>query len=313
LARQRKGNASRFFREAFFTSLQETPHAALAECGEDVIHTQKPLTNVMVYLIIVVKNLHRRVSMSRYGMTLLLAGFIAFLSLLFFWASSAGQPSTERVLLGPFQWSVIAAFSLYAIVSVWGMIGVVLSDLKKRTAESAGQDIVISRKSWHYRFNTLMNNGKPFHARSECEYWARIFHGFSILPPIFMISYLLLVVVVMVGWLFSARTNWKVLYDLTKKQEFFSAGHQRVGPIVLAAMMVAAFVLSGLPVSIASLPWSVIGKWAGMIIGGFAGAALLGYIGWHIGTKVVWPALRPLGSVATARVLGVCRLVKFVD
>lgn len=236
------------------------------------------------------------------------------------WMNSISLREAEpHTTIGMIDWSLISAFSVFAAISLWGMIGVGLSNLKKWTGDVAIQDALISRKSWHYRLNTWINAGEePLGVGSECEYWARLFHGFLGIPPLLLLFSIvivffstLIVLIGIAGWFLSARTyfTFPTLGKGRESKDIFDSGHQWIGPIVFVLVIVGGLYFSGAGQVLLDAPWMAIGKWSGGVIG----ALFLGTLLAIFFIKFVWPGTKSLSSYAGARMAGVCRPVQFVD
>lgn len=218
-------------------------------------------------------------------------------------------------------WSVVGVCSFFIALSAWGLVGIELSRLKKKIGELALEDVIISKKSWHYRFNAWINFGEEpsiSMVRSECEYWARFFHGLAVVSFIAVFLYAAAILILGCAWFIGkCVTN---LTSVRNEGKFIKSGHQFVGPIVLGLAMigglVAGLLLSGAWQTIAHVPWVTIGEWSGIVIGGTLGGLLVIFlfakIAWLI-LRLLASASRPLFSYASARIVRVCRPVQFID
>jgi len=254
-------------------------------------------------------------AMARYVYSFVLAVLAVGAFFFVHWMNGTNTSTHTHTTLGVIDWSAIGAFALFGILSAWGMIGVALSNLKKRANELALEDVVISRKSWHYRLNTWLNFKKePRKGISECEYWAQLANGFYSQPPVYVCLGFLTILVGVIGWFFSARPDFSNIRH--GKLDFYS-GNQFVGPIVLALMLIAGLyaglTFSGAGEALTHAPWLTIGKWSGAGIAGLIGLLVASIIFWNIVTVVRYTVVQPLVSLAIARIVRVCRKTKFVD
>jgi len=250
--------------------------------------------------------------MARYGITIAVALVVAGSAALFTFVPRTGDEIPD-VSISVF-WVIASVASAYILLSVWGMIGIWLSLLKKRATEFAAQDVVVSRRSWHYLLNTWMNAGKqPSDVISECEYWARLFHGLSTTPPIYVVLEVLFLFIAVIGWLlYGARLDFGSGWLNLESVKLFKQGRQPIGPIMFILMLAAGLTFSGAGSSITHAPWPTIGIWSGSVIGGIVGGVMV-IVGIVLVAQNALRAARPLFSAAGARIIGICRPMRFVD
>ena len=227
------------------------------------------------------------------------------------------NPVFHHTTLGIIDWSLISVFSLFAVLSVWGIVGVALSKVKQKAEELASQDVVISRRSWHYKLNTWANFGnKPPETTSECEYWARLAHGLPSAPLGYVFIITIKILIAVIGWLFSARVDVTHIH-IVDMDELFKEGHQPIGPIVGILMLMGGLatilLLSGAGQALLDASWMSVGKWAGISIAGVVGAVALIISIFLIGQLILYNIAQPLFSFAVARIMRVCRQAQFVD
>ena len=254
--------------------------------------------------------------MGRYVATIAFALLVLVFAYMF--VSYPWVEGEEPLLSKTFFWLILSICSLWLLLSVWGLIGGFIRWGKEKTEELETQDVVISKKSWHYRLSTWANGGwEPTNVKSECEYWARLFHGLSTMPFVFVIVAAFMTVVTIVGWLFSARPNVFPREDGNNNP--FKSGHQPVGPVV-AIMLVVGLTALFVPYSFwagvlyifwADVPWKV----TGLIVAGVL--AVVGVImAGVVATSFLWPPLKrgasPLFAYTGARIIGrVCRTISY--
>ncbi len=237
---------------------------------------------------------------------------VGFLSL---FAFAPTQYADDPLLPKSYFWPTAAVLFFFMLLSVWGMIGVALSKIKEKAGELALREVTISKKSWHYRLNTWANFGKePLKARSECEYWARLFHGLCGTPLAKMLIYVVSTIILLFGWFCGARLSGLNIFGDKGTELAFKSGHQFVGPTVFALMLIgglaAGLTLSGAGASIQHIPPPTVGmgKWAGVVIGSLIGAVFALLL-----LAVLVRTMGSLFSYITARVIGVCRPIQFTD
>ena len=248
--------------------------------------------------------------MGRYIATIVFALLVllfAYVSVSFPWVECE-----EPVLSKTFFWLILAVCSLWLLLSVWGLIGGFIRWSKEKTDELATQDVVISKNSWHYRLSTLANAGdEPANVKSECEYWARLFHGLSTVPLLFAIFIAIGAIVMLFGWLFSARPNFFLLSKRDINDYLFKKGHQPFGPVVTIAIVVGLTALL-VPYSLwTDVPWKVIGLIAAGILA-IVGVIMAGVVA----TSFLWAPLKrgasPLLAYVGTRIIGrVCRTISY--
>ena len=243
--------------------------------------------------------------MGRYIATIVFALLVLLFAYVF--VSFPWVEGEEPVLSKTFFWLILSICSLWLLLSVWGLIGGFIRWGKEKTEELETQDVVISKKSWHYRLSTWANGGwEPTNVKSECEYWARLFHGLSTMPFVFVIVAAFMTVVTIVGWLFSARPNVFPREDGNNNP--FKSGHQPVGPVV-AIMLVVGLTALFVPYSFwAGVPWKYVG------FGVLSIAASIAFVVFIM--KILWPPLKrgasPLFAYTGARIIGrVCRTISY--
>lgn len=274
----------------------------------------------------------------RYNATLVVAIAGALVAASLFFPNSM---VSERFNVGPKTfWLLAGVFSLLALLSLWGYVGIWFSSIKTRAGEIAEQKVVISKKSWHYRLYKWVNFGEsPPKKCSECEYWAGLVHGLVAFPPIYAVIFTIVATVLIVisfvttlaataAWLVGLRPNNPIKflqndknYGDEKEIPFLKGGYQLKGPIVLGVLLLAGLVATlvftdafNVIQLLERAPWMIIGKLSLISVLVIAATAILFY-----GVKVLvfqglLPATKPLRSVATARVAGVCRgPVEFAD
>jgi len=172
----------------------------------------------------------------------------------------------------------------------------------------------LEKNSWHYRLSTWANAGnEPTNVKSECEYWARLFHGLSTVPLLLGIASVILIVIGILGWLVSYRPRFFSKANKSFIVDFdFEDGHQPLGPVVAILLIVGLTVLF-VPYSSlvdADIPWRSIGSFAA----GVLAAAGIAFFMW----KILWPSLKrgtsPLFAYIGARFIGrVCRTISYAD
>ena len=243
--------------------------------------------------------------MGRYVATIAFALLVLVFAYMF--VSYPWVEGEEPLLSKTFFWLILSICSLWLLLSVWGLIGGFIRWGKEKTEELETQDVVISKKSWHYRLSTWANGGwEPTNVKSECEYWARLFHGLSTMPFLYTIFAAFLTVVTIVGWLFSARPNVFPREDGNNNP--FKSGHQPVGPVV-AIMLVVGLTALFVPYSFwAGVPWKYVG------FGVLSIAASIAFVVFIM--KILWPPLKrgasPLFAYTGARIIGrVCRTISY--
>ena len=246
--------------------------------------------------------------MARYWATIafaLLVLVFAYMSVSYPWIKGE-----EPVLSKTFFWPILSICSLWMLLSIWGLIGGFIRWGKEKTEVLATQDVVISKNSWHYRLNTWANaDNEPTNIKSECEYWARLFHGLSTVPLLFVIFIIFMAVIVVVGWTFSARPNFFPRED--GNDHLFKGGHQPFGPVV-AILLIAGLTALFVPYSFwAGVPWGYVGLAAAVLPACIVGGFCIFFI-----MEILWPPLKravgPLFAALGARIIGkVCRPISY--
>lgn len=255
--------------------------------------------------------------MTRYAGSFVLAGLGIGLLFLFH-TPSPGTVKGGHTAIGMIDWSIIAALGGLALLSVWGIVGVALSKIKARSEDLASQAVDISKKSWHYRLNTWANGGyEPSDVRSECEYWPRLFHGLYAVPFIRALGYVICSVILLLAWFFGQRPNGLNIYrDNDSGRPILKPGHQFIGPTALALLLIgglaAGLMLSGAGADAPHAPWLTIGRWSGVVTGGIIGG-IVSLVAILFLADIALHAIRPPFSYAVARVIRVCRPIRFVD
>ena len=182
-------------------------------------------------------------------------------------------------------WLIIAYFSLLVVVSVWGLIGVALSSLSRQAERVAAQGVVVSTQSWYYKLSTAMSaKTEPHDGISHCEYHARFWHGLSLTPWIVAWN-VIAAVVLLVGWLLSARPSFSY------EEPWFKKGSQPVGPIVLGCIILGlaiAFLPGDFWALVLLLLWAFVKVVGGFTAVVFAGIVVLG-ICILLAERFVWP------------------------
>ncbi len=224
--------------------------------------------------------------------------------------------------LGRIDYSLIGLAGAMFIVPLWGIIAVVLSELKDAALKGALSEVTVRRTSWHYRLSTKVYNREPYYddARSECEYWARLLYGLTHLLPIYLLGYVFVVlvwlfvaIILAAAWLAGFPANFRLLSIKTKNQKFLVGKRHWLGPLLSVALLTSGTVL-GLTLTeswdnILAFPhWQLVG-WG--LLGLFLAVPTLILI--RIALRFMVNAVKPLSSFLLVRFIAkVCRPVKFV-
>jgi hypothetical protein len=256
--------------------------------------------------------------LKRYAYTLTAMLFGIVVIFLVHWLNSIESINEGReaahTTIGIIDWSLVAIFAGWAVLCIWGIIGVLISEFRRGAEDIAKRDVVISRKSWHYRLNKWANFGDdPDCNLSECEYWARMFHGLYIAPVVYTIffSFLWFIRVVVfnialvIYWLFSFKPDFSATWN--KEVVELDRGNQIYGPLTLVSIMaVGVSLLYWLVFDISfGTPFKIIG----IIVAGVLAAAMAIFL-----LIVVYKIfVRPLAHFVMARLAGACRRTVYTD
>jgi hypothetical protein len=226
-----------------------------------------------------------------------------------------------QVQLDLITWSVIAVACAFTALPLWGIVGVALSKAREKKEEFVRRTVIASRKSWHYRLNTWMNFGDvPPERCSECEYWARLCNGLFAGQVATLILGIFIAAIMALGWLTGLKpilsgTPWqKKWYDAPN---IFESERQWKGPITLGLLLLGGLA-AGLAISGAGhalvqagqgAHWASVGKWTAVGVG----SAFMGVTALLLCPRIWRHALQPIFSLVTARAIGVCRPMEFVD
>jgi len=257
--------------------------------------------------------------MNRYWITLAFVCLVLFLASVFAFLSSSTESPDDFLISMTVFWSVISVSSFFALLSVWGLAGLWLSRLREYQEQISIKDFEISKKSWHYRLNTWANGGsEPIDVRGECEYWARLFHGLSLIPFLYAIFIAIAAIIAIVRWLFSARVNvaWFKPSEIGPNRNLFKEGRQPVGPVIFLIITIGLLALLVPHGFWTGMPWTLVGLITGLTIAGLALLVGFGLLVW----KVIWPlgaegakAVQPIFTYPIVRAARLCRPTKYVD
>lgn len=196
---------------------------------------------------------------------------------------------------------------LYGALFIWAIVVYSLNQVRVEQDKV----VVFSRKSWHYKLYKWLCPIYSSEPKSECEYWARVFHGIFVETWAFyavcLFAFICVFIFTCIGWLLGKSPNWRWFNPSGGGEEgVFLPGRQPwhwIRPLVLALIVVTVTGYSMreelLSIFTQALPY---------LFYGLPGLAATGVV-----VLLFIKVLYPLLSYLVMRSKGVCRKVEFVD